>query len=130
MPQDLAVVRATVVESFQSASTGLYASVGMSPQAVKYWLSGTSRSGVLGTLPSDLHRARLTEADQIDIDALDRSLLGFARSADHGWWQRGGTPCWSYRHGSDLVAYGYIDGDYIGPVLAVDERTLCASSRM
>lgn len=125
-PTDSGPVLATVVESFQPASTGLYASVGISPQAIKYWLNGVSRLGSLRPLPGSLHRERLTEADQIDIDALDRAVLGFARAADHRWWMDANTPCWSYRHGSTLVAYAYVDGDFLGPALAVDSRTLCA----
>jgi len=119
-------VLATVVESFQPVSTGLYASVGMSPQAIKYWLTGVTRSGSLPSLPSDLHREPLTETDLVDVDAFDRSVLGFTRPFDHRWWRDAKTPCWSYRRGSSLVAYAYVDGDYVGPVLAVDQGTLRA----
>jgi GNAT superfamily N-acetyltransferase len=125
-PNETDAVLATVVESFQPVSTGLYASAGMSPQTIKYWLSGTSRAASLPRLPSHLHRDPLDDTNQDDIDALDRSVLGFARSADHRWWRGAGTPCWSYREGSNLVAYAYVDGEYGGPVLARDQRTLCA----
>jgi GNAT superfamily N-acetyltransferase len=118
-------VLATVVESFQPVSTGLYAKAGMSPQAIKYWLTGVSRTGSLPPLPSDLHREPVTETDQVDIDALDRSVLGFTRPLDHRWWRDAKTPCWSYRRGSNLVAYAYVDDGYVGPVLAADEGTLC-----
>ena len=124
-PKEVAVM-ATVVESFQPASTGLYASRGMAPQAIKYWLSGVSRPGLLPPLPSNLSRERLTGTEQLEVDALDRAALGFARPADHRWWRDADTPCWSYRDGSSLVAYAYVDGDFLGPALAVDQRTLCA----
>jgi hypothetical protein len=31
---------------------------------------------------------------------------------------------WIYRRGDDLVAYAYVDEEYVGPVLAIDEATL------
>lgn len=125
-PTDPSVVRATVVESFQPASTGLYASFGMAPTAIKYWLSGVSRPESLPSLREDLRRERLTDADRSDVDALDRTVLGFARPADHRWWTDAGTRGWSYRDRSRLVAYGYVDNDYLGPVLADTDQTLCA----
>jgi GNAT superfamily N-acetyltransferase len=79
------VVRATVVESFQPVSTGLYASVGMTPQAIKYWLGGPSRPDELPQPPGDLRKTELTPADLGDIERLDRALLGFGRVDDHVW---------------------------------------------
>jgi len=124
-PEGSAVVRATVVESFQPVSTGLYASVGIVPRSIKYWLSGISRPRSLPQLSDDIRRAELTAADRDDVDALDRAVLGFARNADHAWWSAG-TPGWSFRRGEDLVGYAYVDDGYLGPALAIDERTLCS----
>ncbi len=120
-------VRSTVVESFQPVSTGLYASFGMTPRAIKYWLSGLSRPEVLPQLPADLRKAEMTQADLGDVLALDRSILGFGRTADHEWWAKAGTPSLVYRRGDDLVAYAYVDDGYIGPALATDEETLCSA---
>lgn len=120
------VIRATVVESFQPASTGLYASLGMVPRAFKYWLSGPSRPEVLPRLPQDVRRSELTTADAADVEVLDRRILGFERSADHRWWAEAGTPRWAYRRGKELVAYTYVDDGYVGPALATDEATLCS----
>jgi GNAT superfamily N-acetyltransferase len=125
-PSESGVVRATVVESFQPVSTGLYASAGMTPRATKYWLSGVRTLGAMPTLPEDIHRAELTDADLAAVDAMDRTLLGFERRPDHTWWRASGTPSWCYRRGSDLVGYAYVDDGYIGPALATDERMLCA----
>jgi len=125
-PSATHVVRATVVESFQPVSTGLYASHGLVPRSVKYWLSGVSRPGSFPSLPDDVHRTALTGADAADVDALDRAVLGFERRADHEWWARTLTRGWSYRRGSTLVAYVYVDRDYVGPALALNERSLCA----
>jgi GNAT superfamily N-acetyltransferase len=127
LPRDAAVVRATVVESFQPASTGLYASVGMTPRSIKYWMSGVSRLESLFDMPSDLCGGESTHADLADIDELDRRLLGFARSADHAWWRDAGQPCYSFRRGEELVAYAYVDDGYIGPVLATADEVLCAA---
>jgi GNAT superfamily N-acetyltransferase len=120
------VVRATVVESFQPVSTGLYASLGMTPRSIKYWLSGLSRPGTLPELPSDLRKTGMSEADLDGVDELDRALLGFARRPDHRWWMQAGTPCWVYRRDGDLAAYAYVDDGYVGPALATDDDTLCS----
>ena len=124
-PEGSDVGRATVVESFQPVSTGLYASVGIVPRSVKYWLSGISRSESLPRPSDDVRRAELTAVDRDDIDALDRAVLGFARTADHAWWGAGSRG-WSFRRGEDLVGYAYVDDGYLGPALAIDERTLCS----
>ena len=123
-PKEPEVVRATVVESFQPVSTGLYASVGVVPRSVKYWLSGISRPESLTRLSGDIQRAELTAEDRDDIDVLDGAVLGFARRADHAWWGAG-SRAWSFRRGDDLVGYAYVDDGYLGPALAIDERTLC-----
>lgn len=125
-PTEPQVVRATVVESFQPVSTGPYASRGMVPRTIKYWLQGVNRPGSLPSLTDDVRRAALTEADVADIDAMDRAVLGFERPAEHKWWAGTLTRGWSYRRGSTLVAYVYVDKDYVGPALAIDEQTLCA----
>jgi GNAT superfamily N-acetyltransferase len=118
------VVRATVVESFQPVSTGLYASVGIVPRSIKYWLSGISRPASLPRLSDDIRRAELTATDRDDVDALDRAVLGFDRAIDHAWWSTGSRG-WSFRRGETLVGYAYVDDGYLGPALAIDEQTMC-----
>ncbi len=119
-------ILATVVESFQPVSTGLYASVGMTPRAIKYWLSGATRLDALPEPTADIQRAEMTRADLTELGELDRAVLGFTRTADHEWWASTDMARWVYRHGTDLVAYAYVDDGYIGPALATDEATLCA----
>ncbi len=119
------VVRSTVVESFQPVSTGLYASVGIVPRSIKYWLSGISRPESLPRLDGQVRREELRAADRDDIDALDRAVLGFARTPDHAWWGAGSRG-WSFRRGEALVGYAYVDDGYLGPALAIDEPTLCS----
>ncbi len=71
-------------------------------------------------------RAALTEDDRADAGALDRSVLGVSRPADHAWWVGAGTPAWAARRQGELVAYAYVDDGFIGPVLADTEDNLCA----
>ena len=125
LPEDARdVTQATVVESFQPVSIGLYASVGITPRTIKYWLSGLNRPTALPQLPADLQRTEMSD-DLDDVDELDRVMLGFTRTADHRWWAEAGARRWAYRRGDDLVAYAYVDDGYLGPVLATDEETLC-----
>jgi len=118
--------RATVVESFQPVSTGLYASLGMTPRSIKYWVSEIGRPGSLPALPDDIRRSEASEGGQGQIDDLDRALLGFARPVDHSWWQAAGQACHVFRHHGELIAYAYVDDGFIGPALARDEQTLSA----
>ena len=125
-PTDPEVVRATVVESFQPVSTGLYASFGMVPRSIKYWLTGVQRPSSLPRLPDEIRRTPATPDDRADIDVLDRAVLGFRRPMDHRWWIGAGTPAWVFRREVDMIAYAYVDDGFIGPVLADREETLCA----
>ena len=118
------VVRATVVESFQPVSTGLYVSVGMAPRSIKYWVSEIGSPGSLPALPGDIHRGESSGEDLEAIEHLDRTLLGFTRPVDHTWWTESGQPCHVYRHRGELIAYAYVDDGFIGPALARDEQTL------
>jgi GNAT superfamily N-acetyltransferase len=124
-PSDPGVVRATIVESFQPVSTALYASYGMTPRAINYWLGKVSRPHALSRLPSDLLQGPISSADADEIDALDRTMLGFDRRVDHNWWSEEGAVGWAYRRGGDLVAYAYVENGVVAPALATDERTLC-----
>ncbi|MEX0991751.1 MAG: GNAT family N-acetyltransferase [Actinomycetota bacterium] len=120
------VVRATVVESFQPVSTGLYASYGMTPRSIRYGLSRVGRPDALPELPADLGKEELAPADLEDMAKLDGRILGFERSADHGWWDASGMKGYVYRHGDEPVGYAYVDDGFVGPALAIDEQTLCS----
>jgi len=126
LARDGDAVRATVVESFQPVSTGLYASVGMTPRSIKYWVSQVAKPGSLPALPGDITCAEATASDAGAIDELDRSILRFGREADHGWWRSAGQACYAFRRNEELIAYAYVDEGFIGPVLAVDDQTLAA----
>lgn len=117
------MTRATVVESFQAVATALYASVGMIPCAMKYSLVGSGRALDVDS-ETRLTRSDITAADLEDVGRLDQRLLGFRRPEDHRWWLHSMTG-FIYRDGRDVVGYAYVDGGYIAPALAVDERTVC-----
>lgn len=116
---------ATVVESFQPVSAGLYASHGMVPRSVRFTLSGVTRPDSLPSLPADVERGPLEEADLAAIDQLDRRVLGYERPLDHEWWAASGASCWTLRRGSEIIAYAYADDGYLSPALGADEEALC-----
>jgi GNAT superfamily N-acetyltransferase len=113
---------ATMVESFNRAATGLYASEGMIPLTPKYWVTASTDAVQLPGA-SGLRRSEMTRDDSGSVASLDRDLLGFTRGEDHRWWMesmRGFT----YRLDDRLVGYAYVDDGWIAPALAVDEPTL------
>ena len=116
---------ATVVESFQPVSAGLYASLGMVPRSVRFNLSGVSRPSDLPALPPDLRRVPLEEVDHEAIGRLDRQVLGYERPLDHGWWAASGAVGSALLKGDEPIAYVYADGDYLSPALGADEEALC-----
>lgn len=122
-----ALTRALVVESFQPVSTGLYASHGIVPLSLRYWLEGLPDPGRLPDLPHELETEDLTTEDLPEVDTLDRLRLGYARPEDHRWWLSIRPTGRAFRRGGRLVGYGYRaeDGD-VCPALGWDEDTLCA----
>jgi len=126
-PEDDRTTRALVVESFQPVSTGLYASHGITPRAVRYVLSGVRDPDRLpGSLPA-VEAEETTSGTIPELDALDRRCLGFSRGVDHGWWLHSGMSARVYRREGELVGYAYVDdGSTLGPALGEDERTACA----
>jgi GNAT superfamily N-acetyltransferase len=126
-PEDDRTTRALVVESFQPVSTGLYATHGITPRAVRYVLGGVSDPD---RLPSSLPAVQAEESSPElipQLDSLDRRCLGFSRGVDHRWWLRSGMSARVYRREGELVGYAYVDEEAtIGPVLGADELTACA----
>jgi len=120
------LTRALVVESFQPASTGLYAGYGITPKSVRYGLTVPTDLDRLPELPDDVHAASLLPEDLPGIGELDAKHLGYRRPQDHAWWLDRGTG-WVYRRGEQIVGYGYLDADGgPGPALGDGEATLCA----
>jgi hypothetical protein len=113
-----------MVESFQATATGLYAAEGIIPCAQKYWLIAKTES-VRFSPNAGLTRTPMSEDDLERLGSLDQRILGFARPDDHRWWLQSMNG-YTYRSGTDLVGYAYVDDGWISPALAVDEPTLVA----
>ena len=131
LPADRAGWRlATCTDSAQPVSNGLYASVGIVPRMPFLNFLGRPREGwTAPPLPGGVHAARADGAAngiQDEIDALDRSLLGFAHPEDHAYDLRERPWLFTYRDGSArLLAYGYTgEVGRVGPIAVTDEDLL------
>ena len=119
---------ATVVESFQPVSTGLYASYGMAPRVPRYRLSGVKNPSAMPELPDGVRAQPVTGEMAGEFQELDRALLGYARPEDHRSWD--GMDGFAFRRNGQLIGYGYIeDAKHIGPVAAEDEQTVAGIVR-
>ncbi|MEX0834116.1 MAG: GNAT family N-acetyltransferase [Actinomycetota bacterium] len=114
---------ATVVESFQSVSTGLYASYGIAPRVPRYRLSGLRPAKPLPGLPDGWETTSISAYDIDDMSDLDRRLLGYARPQEHEAWLSDPVRGFAYRKGGRLEGYAYLESDGIGPVASGDEET-------
>lgn len=122
---------ATVTDTAQPISNGLYASFGIVPQVPMFNMVGRpSRPDALAALPPGIHAVRLgtvapAERDRLldaELDALDRAVLGFDHREDHDFLRRQGRIGFAYRDGrGDLLGYGYTsEVGRIGPVATRD----------
>lgn len=118
---------ATCTDSAQPVSNGLYASVGIVPRMPFLNFVGRPRPGWSPPpLPDGVQVARvpagpdgrLVDGVQDELDALDRTLLGFAHPEDHAYDLRERPWLFTYRDGnSRLLAYGYTsEVGRIGPI--------------
>jgi ribosomal protein S18 acetylase RimI-like enzyme len=109
-----------VVSSSDPRAFGLYMSRGMLPG----WLmvQFVRRGAVPPRTEPDADL--LVEADQDEIDAIDRDVRGWARTTDHGLLRRISTG-YALRRDGGLAAYGYVQsGGRVGPLVARDESSL------
>ncbi|HTG47163.1 MAG TPA: GNAT family N-acetyltransferase [Actinomycetota bacterium] len=124
LPADRADLRlATVVESFQPVSTGLYASFGMTPRTPMYRLTGLRDPSALPPLPNGVTAEPLTE-DLLDACApLTREVLGFERPDDLRDWLGDAVTARAYRRrDGGVIGYGFLDGEnWTSPVASTDE---------
>jgi GNAT superfamily N-acetyltransferase len=105
--------RATMTDSIQPASNGLYAQLGLIPTTPMLNLVGKP----VGVEPSALNRSEPT-AEALEL--LDLAGYGFSRSVDHAYWSRLARPALWLRDGQP-VAYSYAwEHGRIGPLAAVD----------
>lgn len=111
--------RATCAEANQPVSTGLYASLGMSPLLPIYVLRGVLHGETLPALSSD---TRARNLDAADIVAIDDVLLGYQRPQDHAFWAQQDRRGWVFESSrGEVLGYGYAQpSGRIGPVAAVD----------
>lgn len=122
-------VLATVTDSAQPISNGLYASLGMVPRMPLINLVGRPRDGwTPPPLPAGIAAVRLAddEATGAELAALDIELLGFAHPADHAFARRERPSVFGYRAANgDLVGYGYTSPvGRIGPIAVQDEALM------
>jgi len=135
LPEDRAGrLLATCTDSAQPVSNGLYASVGIVPRMPFLNFVGRPRPGwTAPPLPDGAQVARvptgsdgrLVDGVQDELDALDRTLLGFTHPEDHAYDLRERPWLFTYRDGGGrLLAYGYTsEVGRIGPI-AVTEPAL------
>ena len=124
-------VLATCTDSAQPVSNGLYASLGIVPRLPLFNLIGRPRDGVAWPdLPDRIAAQRVGdhEAWQADpeVQALDRSLLGFAHPEDHAFVLDEPRRCFAYRSSDGVLAgYGYAgEVGRVGPIAVTDAGLL------
>ncbi len=126
---------ATVADSAQPISNGLYAAHGIVPRMPM--LNAVGRPSDLASLPAfpgGISVARISaetpsERDRLlatEIDELDHEVVGFAHQQDHDFVRREGRILFTYRDSSGrLVGYGYTsEVGRISPIAVRDERLL------
>lgn len=124
-------VLSTCTDAAQPISNGMYAALGMVPRLPLFNLIGRPRDGWLPQpLPQGITAARLEPAangqldaaQQAELDAFDRSIIGFAHPQDHVYDLRERPWLFGYRDGSGrLVGYGYTgEVGRIGPISVAD----------
>lgn len=130
-------ILATVADSAQPVSNGLYASHGIVPRMPLLHAVGRPRDDVrLPELPTGIAVQRVSaeapaERDRAlaaELDELDLDVLGFAHRQDHEFVRRDGRALFAYRGGDGrLVGYGYTsEVGRISPVAVRDEALLPA----
>jgi GNAT superfamily N-acetyltransferase len=128
-------ILATVTDSAQPISNGLYAALGAPPRMPMLNLVGRpTRPEALAGLPDGIHAVRFTatapaERDRVadaELAGLDRATLGFAHREDHEFVRRQGRVGFAYRDGrGELLGYGYASEiGRIGPIATRDPGLL------
>lgn len=121
---------ATCAEADQLVSTGLYASLGLTPREPVYLLRGTLVEEALPQLPA-AGLARPIGAEALSplgaVSELDLRLLGYRRPHDHAFWAAGGRLGWLFEGEAGPLGYGYAHpSGRIGPVAAAEPGWLPA----
>ena len=124
-------VLATCTDSAQPVSNGLYATFGIVPRMPVFSLTGRPRPGFEWPgLPDGVtaeHVANLASwREGAELEALDRSVLGFAHPEDHRFVQDEPRHAFAFRGtGGGLVGYGYAgEIGWVGPIAVIDRALL------
>jgi GNAT superfamily N-acetyltransferase len=123
-----APILATVTDSAQPISNGLYASLGMIPRVPLLNLVGRPRAGWQPpALPDGVLALPLTgERARDEVAALDREVVGYDHEIDHRFVMSERPSAFAYRDAAGaLVAYGYTSAvGRIGPIAVRDVRLM------
>lgn len=115
-------VRIVISESSQPVSNALYAKHGMYQWLPLLHVEGAIPAGLSGAFERE---AIATDAETLgQLDAIDRSLLGVARTIDHRHWLgQPGVAGLLFRRRGDVVGYAYAsDAGKVGPVAVRSPR--------
>jgi ribosomal protein S18 acetylase RimI-like enzyme len=113
--------RVLISDSLNPASNGLYARHGLVQRHALIELTGCGRGDPVGEpIPLDTEPIPWPE-----IDRLDRGALGCTRRVDHELWlTSNGQTLKVLRRGGEIIAYGYVSADGIGPAAGEDAAAL------
>ena len=121
-------VLATCTDSAQPVSNGLYGRFGIVARMPIFNLVGRPIDpSTLPRLPEGLEAAPLETLDELRagtaIDAIDRTVLGYAHQADHAYLRTEGRTGFLFRtSGGEPIGYGYSSkAGRFGPVALLDE---------
>lgn len=117
-------VLAMCTDSAQPVSNALYSRFGIVPRVPVFNLVGTPNPASLSRLPAGVDAVPFGDGDPTAaIDAVDRTILGYAHAADHAYLRAAGRSGFVYRSdGGDLLGYGYSsEAGRFGPVALLDE---------
>jgi GNAT superfamily N-acetyltransferase len=117
-------VLAMCTDSAQPVSNALYSRFGIVPRVPVFNLVGTPNPANLSRLPAGVEAVAFGNSDpSAAIDAVDRTILGYAHAADHAHLRATGRTGFVYRSdGGDLLGYGYSsEAGRFGPVALLDE---------
>jgi GNAT superfamily N-acetyltransferase len=122
---------ATMVESIQPVSTGLYTAFGMAPRTPEFTLKGLQDPARLPALPAGLRATPLTHDLLHACADLNHATLGFVRPQDMAIWIDDATRATAYlRADGSVAAYGFVDDEgWTSPIASTDELLSAAIVR-
>lgn len=125
--------RATVVDSLQPISTGLYSRYGMVPRMPLLNLAGELRPTALPELPKNVRPVAFGSVSsgkapgdlRVTLDKLDAELLGVSHPEDHAYLAKDGGRGFLYLGREGVLGYGYAtERGRLGPIAVRDPSLL------